>query len=117
MSYRIRRVSEIIQRELGTLIAREISFPVPLVTVSAVDLTTDLKNAHVFISAIGTSQQQTAVIRLLKENRVRLQAALSKRVIIKNTPHLHFKIDHSFERAARVLSLLDELGLNSPPTP
>lgn len=115
MSHRLRRVSEIVLRELGILILREITFPVPLVTISAVDLTPDLKNAHVFVSAMGTPEQQAKVLGTLETHRVRLQSELSKRVIIKNTPHLHFRLDTSIERGTRVLGILDELGLETKP--
>lgn len=115
MSHRIRRVSEIVLRELGLLVHREITFPVPLVTISAVDLTPDLKNAHVFVSAMGTPEQQAKVLDILETHRVRLQSELSKRVIIKNTPHLHFRLDSSIERGTRVLGILDELGLETKP--
>jgi ribosome-binding factor A len=31
-------------------------------------------------------------------------------VVLKFTPHLHFKLDESVERGLRVLDILDELG-------
>ena len=55
MNYRLDRVCEILKRELGSIIIREISFPVPLVTVSAVDITPDLKQAHIHVTAIAVS--------------------------------------------------------------
>jgi ribosome-binding factor A len=42
---------------------------------------------------------------------VLLQHELAKRVILKNTPHLNFKLDESIERGTRVITLMDELGL------
>lgn len=109
MNYRLDRVCEILKRELGSIIIREISFPVPLVTVSAVDITPDLKQAHIHVTAIGNERQQEQVITILKNNRVLLQNELCKRVVLKNTPHLNFRIDTSIERGSRVLGILDEL--------
>jgi len=111
MNHRLRRVSEILKRELGLLLAREVDFPVPLVTVSAVDLTPDLRKAHVFVSAIADPGQIEEILRVLDAARPRLQSELAKRVIIKHTPHLHFRFDGSVERGTRVLGILDELGL------
>ena len=84
-------------------------FEAPLVSVRAVDITPDLKNAHVFISAIGTKWQKEQALQQLQERRQHLQHELSRRVIIKYTPHLHFQLDESIERGTRVLSLLDEI--------
>lgn len=115
MTQRVRRVSEILKRELSAAMARELTFPVPLVTISAVDMTPDLKQAHVFISALGTEQQQQAVLRQLEGARVTLQSDVARRIIIKNTPHLYFHLDTSIERGTRVLAIMDELGLPIAP--
>lgn len=112
MKHRIERVCELLKRELGQAILKELTFPVPLVTVSGVDITPDLKQAHVYISALGSDAQKRDVIAILEHNRALLQAAVSKRVILKNTPTLHFKFDEALERGSRVLNIMDELGLN-----
>lgn len=90
---------------------REIRFSSPLVTVSDVDVTPDLKQAHVFISAMGTPGQRREAIETLEHHRAALQHELSKRVILKHTPHLNFKLDESIERGSRVITIMDELGL------
>jgi ribosome-binding factor A len=117
MSQRVRRVCEILKRELSTAITREITFAVPLVTISSVDMTPDLKQAHVYISAMGTEQEKAVVLRQLEAARVTLQADVSRRVVIKNTPHLFFHLDTSIERGTRVLAIMDELGMEIAPDP
>ena len=109
------RVCELLKRELGTIIVREMKFEAPLVSVRAVDITPDLKQAHVAISAIGTKWQKEQAILQLTEKRQHLQHELSRRVILKYTPHLHFDLDESIERGTRVLSLLDEIEATLPP--
>ena len=112
MKHRIERVCEVIKRELGLIIVRELTFSSPLVTVSAVDITPDLKQAHVYVSALGTPAQRRKSLETLEHNRVHLQAELAKRIVLKHTPHLNFKFDESIERGTRVLGILDELGLD-----
>ncbi len=109
MSHRLIRVCELLKRELGLLISREIKFEAPLVSIRAVDITPDLKQAHVYISVIGSESQKKGVLQLLEKNRPFLQRETSKRVILKHTPILHFKLDESIERGSRVIALLDEL--------
>jgi ribosome-binding factor A len=111
MKFRLERVREVLKRELGVIMGREIRFTSPLVTISGVDITPDLKQAHIFVSAIGNAAQRRDAIEKLEHNRVLLQHELAKRVILKNTPHLNFKLDESIERGARVITLMDELGL------
>jgi ribosome-binding factor A len=111
MKHRLERVCEVLRRELSAIMLREISFPVALVTVSAVDITPDLKQAHVYISALGNDVQKRAVLETLNQNRALLQSEVAKRVIIKHTPHLNFKMDDSIERGTRVLNILDQLDI------
>lgn len=111
MKYRLQRVCEVLKRELGVIIGREIRFLSPLVTVSDVDITPDLKQAHVFISVIGDDAARRDALAQLDHNRTVLQHELAKRVVLKNTPHLNFKLDESIERGSRVINLMDELGL------
>jgi len=109
MKHRLERVNELIKRELGSLLIREIRFDAELVSITSVDVTPDLKHCHVFVTVIGTPGQQTHALHLLEENRILLQSLLSKRVIIKYTPHLHFKLDNSIARGSRVLQIMNEL--------
>jgi ribosome-binding factor A len=53
------------------------------------------------------------VIAELEEHRTALQRELSKRVVLKYTPHLHFKLDNSIERGNRVLEIIQDL--DEPP--
>jgi ribosome-binding factor A len=112
MKHRIERVCEVLKRELGRIILRELTFSTPLVTVSGVEITPDLKQAHVYVSALGNDAQRQNVLTVLEQNRGMLQAQVSKRVVLKHTPHLNFKLDDSIERGSRVLNILDDLGLD-----
>jgi ribosome-binding factor A len=40
-----------------------------------------------------------------------LQAAMSKRVVLKYTPQLHFKIDEAIERGTRVIDILEKIDI------
>ena len=53
VKHRLLRVNELMKRELSALITREMDFEPALVTVSSVDVTPDLKKAHVFVSVLG----------------------------------------------------------------
>jgi ribosome-binding factor A len=109
--HRLERVNELIQRELGEIINREIHFPDALLTIHQVDVTPDLKHAHVYVSFIGNEKASKASISKLAGARSHLQYLLSKRVILKYTPQIHFKLDESVVRGTRVISIMSELDL------
>ena len=108
MKHRQLRVNELVKRELSGIIAREINFEGALVSINAVDVSNDLKNAHVFVSTLGAANGGS-VIDKLEAHRTALQAELSRRVVLKYTPHLIFHHDESIKRGARVIEILDDI--------
>lgn len=116
MKNRLDRVNELIKRELDTLIRREVQdMPGKLVTVREVDISPDLKHATIWMGIIGKKEEQHASMAKLHGARKDLQGLLAKRIILKFTPQLHFKLDEAGERGDRVLNILNELNL--PETP
>lgn len=108
MKHRMLRVNEVVKRELSSIIGRELSFESALVTVNHVDVTSDLKNAHVFVSVLGSENSQS-VMNKLETHRATLQAELARRVTMKFTPHLVFHLDESIARGSRVIKILQEI--------
>jgi ribosome-binding factor A len=108
MKHRLLRVNEIVKRELSVLLARDVAFDDALVTVNQVKVTPDLKKAHVFVSVLG-SEPKASVMAKLETHRTILQADLTKRVVLKYTPHLVFHLDDSIERGTRIIEILQEL--------
>jgi len=117
-SLRLLRVRELLKREIGEAIRREI--PVEqagLVTVNDVDVTGDFRVATVFIGILGSSEQQRTGLALLQKNRARIQGLVAKAVILKYTPQLRFMVDDSISRGNRVLDIIAELERTSAATP
>ena len=113
MKHRMLRINEVVKRELSGIIAREMSFADALVSINHVDVTSDLKNAHVFVSVLGSDSGES-VLSKLASHRVTLQAELARHVTMKYTPHLIFHLDDSIERGARVIEILQEIETPHP---
>jgi len=108
MKHRQLRVNEVLKRELSSIVAREITFEGALVSINHVDVSTDLKNAHVFVSVLGSDVGES-VMSKLASHRATLQAELARHVTMKYTPHLVFHLDDSIERGTRVIEILQEI--------
>jgi ribosome-binding factor A len=102
------RINEVVKRELSGIIAREMNFAGALVSINHVDVTPDLKNAHVFVSVLGPDVEET-VLNKLASHRATLQTELARRVTMKYTPHLIFHLDDSIQRGTRVIEILQEI--------
>ena len=108
MKHRMLRINEVVKRELSGIVTRELSFEGSLVSINHVDVTPDLKNAHVFVSVLGTEAGEN-VISKLTAHRAVLQAELARHVTMKYTPHLIFHLDNSIERGTRVIQIMQQM--------
>ena len=114
----MQRVRELLKRAIGETIRRE--FPVSeagLVSVNDVDVSGDLHSAVVFISILGTAEQQKRGLHLLTRHRKRIQGLVARSVVLKYTPTLKFQVDASVVRGNRVLEIIEELEKTAPTTP
>ena len=116
-SHRLPRVRELLKREIGEAIRRELPIDqAGVITVTDVDVTGDLRLANVFIGILGSAEQQRTGLILLNKHRSRIQSFVAKAVILKYTPHLRFLVDDSVQRGNRVLAIIEELEKSAPAT-
>jgi len=104
------RVQELLKRQLGEIIRRELSVSeFGLISVNDVSMGGDLKSATVFIRILGSADQQKRGLQKLEESRPRIQDLMAKSVVLKYTPVLRFVIDDSIVRGNKVLQIIEEL--------
>jgi len=109
-SHRLQRVAELLKRELGEAIRREI--PVSgggLISVNTVEVSGDLRLASAYVSILGNAGQKRRGMALLEQSRPRIQDHIARTVILKYTPVLKFVLDDSVERGDRVLQIIEKL--------
>jgi ribosome-binding factor A len=78
-----------------------------------VDVSPDLSHARVFVSVMGEEAEKTATVEALRRASGFIRARVGDDVTLKRMPELHFEIDRSLERAARIEELL--AGEEEPP--
>ena len=89
MKHRLLRVNELLKRELSSLLVREMTFENLLVTVNQVDVTPDLKSAHVYISVLGAERPQGSAPEAGSESRYAPGRSLqARRLEIHSAPGL-----------------------------
>ena len=107
---RMRRVDEAVREVLGEAVSQDLKDPrVGFVTVTQVKTSPDLRHARVFVSVLGTAEEQEATLDGLRSAHGFLQRRIATELRLKHTPELHFKLDDTAERAARLEHLIDEV--------
>jgi ribosome-binding factor A len=106
---RLRRVGDQIQRELAELIRTELKDPrVGFVTLTAVEVTSDLAHAKVWYTILGSTEDHEQSSEGLKRAAGFLRSELGRRLKIHNIPELHFHFDGSVERGIHLSQLIDQ---------
>jgi len=108
MSRRTEQVNELLRQELSELLSRELRDPrlTGLVSITQVDVSPDLRRAHVWVSVLGSEEERNSSIKALRAARPFLRRELAHRLRLKNTPDLDFESDRSIERAQQLTDIM-----------
>jgi ribosome-binding factor A len=110
MTQRTDRLDSQIRQELMELLQREMKDPrIGFVTVTRVETARDLGSARVWVSVLGSPEEQQAALSALTSAAPWLRRQLGDRLTIRHVPQLVIKHDDSIEAGDRVLRLLNEL--------
>ncbi len=105
MSRRTERVSELFRRAVAELLFEVL--PGPTLTVTAVEVSPDLRQAKVFVRSLATAPDNL-LVRLHNE-APRFSTQIFHKYDFKYAPELHFYLDHSAEHVSRVDELLEQV--------
>ena len=104
------RVGQQIQKEIATILMREIKDPrLSMTTVSAVEVTRDLAYAKVFVTFFNDDAEEIkASLEVLAEAEGYIRSLLGKRLRARIMPHLRFIYDSSMSEGVRMSALVDK---------
>jgi ribosome-binding factor A len=105
------RVGEVVRQALAEAFMRgEVYIPGtghPSITVSEVRVSPDLKNATAYISPLGAKGDEAQrLCEALMEVADEIRRAVGKKLRMKFSPRLRFRVDETFEIAHRVHTIL-----------
>ena len=110
MSYRPERLAEAIKKEVSELLRDEMKDPrVGFVSITTVRVSKDLRYADIYASVFGEPAEQEAAMKALENAQGFLRSELGKRIRLRHTPEIEFKLDQSIKHGVRLIKLLDEV--------
>lgn len=110
MSQRTVRVNELLRLEISEQLHRRWPTESVRITITAVDISPDLREARIFYSVIGGKDERAAARRLFERAAKTLRMEVSKRVILKYTPAYRFVEDKGVAHGVSVIDLLDQVA-------
>lgn len=105
------RVAEAIREEVATFLSEGAKDPRirAFVTVTAVEVTRDLRHATVFVSLMGDEGDKKQTVQGLASVASHLRSRLGKSLRLRSAPEIHFRADESVARASRIEHLLAQI--------
>ena len=80
-----------------------------MVTVTAVDVSRDLRQAKIYVSVLGTETERASTFEALASMTSHLRSRLAKSLQLRVAPEISFKLDESVASAAKIESLLAQV--------
>ncbi|MBS0654211.1 MAG: 30S ribosome-binding factor RbfA [Verrucomicrobia bacterium] len=110
---RIARLNSLLKEVISEAIRRDIHHePIinQFVSVTNVDITSDLSFAQVYVSIMASDPQKIATLERLKELSHQITMLCAKKVTIRHFPRLEFKIDTGLEKQLRIEDMLSKIS-------
>lgn len=108
--YRAERLQGLMQAELSDIIRVSLKDPrVGFVSVTAVDVSKDLRHVKAFVSVMGEQAEQEETLATLNNAADYIRTEIGKRIRLKHTPEIIFRLDKSIEHGSHINALLRKL--------
>lgn len=120
MGQRVVRVNELVKREISDILHTRYQGEAVYITITEVRTSPDLRNADVFYAVLGGEIQSYEANEFFARVGSDVRQILSRRIVLKYLPQLHFHEDDSIARGMEINAMLDDLGLegeSAPPPP
>lgn len=110
------RINGEVMKELSIIIRQEIKDPRihMLTSVTAAEVAPDLKTCKAYISVMGSEKEKSDTIAGLRSAEGYIRRLLAKRLNLRNTPEIQFKLDTSIEYGVNMSKLIDEVNQGIP---
>ena len=106
-SHRQEKLGELFAVELSDLMRTRLKDPrVGFASITHVEVSGDLRHAKIFVSVMGSPEDQAATMKGLKHASGYLRHELAERITLRYMPELVFKLDTSIAEGAKVLELI-----------
>ena len=109
---RSEKIGDLFRDEIATIVQKKLRDPrlVKIISVNEVNVAKDLAYADVYVSSFETKSEEQKQELILSLNGASgfIRTMLSKTHKIRSTPKLRFYYDDTYERVARLESLLAE---------
>ena len=109
------KVAEAIREEASLILHDKLKDPrLGFVTITAVEVADDLRNAKIFYSVLGNEEDYAKTQEALDSALGFIRKLISERINLKFAPEIIFRKDQSIEYSVRIQEVLEEVQKLDP---
>ncbi|MBS1791869.1 MAG: 30S ribosome-binding factor RbfA [Acidobacteria bacterium] len=115
MQHRPNRLAHELKNEISSIITREMPHhQFGFLTITEVKVSPDLRYARVFVSVLGSPEEQKRTLDLLNGEKSFVRQLIGKRFRLRHTPEISFVYDETIEHGDRLLQMIEEVKKELP---
>lgn len=111
--FRIERIDSELQKAIADIVANRLRNPEIdgiIISITDVDTASDLSYSKVSVSVLGDRNTKDMVIAILNNAKSFIRKELMGMVRLRTMPNLEFKLDESYEKGQKIISLIDKIS-------
>jgi len=108
VKYRTGRINEEMKKEISSIIMNGLKDPriTAMITITDVEVTSDLRYAKVYASIFGTEHQKEESFLGLKNSAGFIRREVGKRIQLRHVPELIFVMDDTIDKGMHIDELI-----------
>ena len=112
MNRRLERVNGLLREEISRVLTSELKDHrlSPLVSVTRVDASPDLRQAKVYVSVLGDTAEKRSTLKALKSASGFVRRSIRPHISLRSVPVVDFIIDETIEQGAEMLKLISKVS-------
>jgi ribosome-binding factor A len=114
--FRPERLKGLLQAEISDIIRNDVKDPrVGFASITSVEVSNDLRHVKVFVSVLGEPSEKEATLVALGRAAGFIRTEVGKRISLRHTPEIIFRLDNSIEHGTHINAILRKLQTEEHP--
>jgi len=103
---RAQRLREELKRETSDILRKMKDPRIGFVSVTDAEVSSDLRHVKIYVSILGNQEEKERTLAALEHARGFVRTEIGRRIRLRHTPEIAFRLDESIERGHRIAALL-----------
>lgn len=110
--YRLERLKGQFKEEVSDILRNMKDPRIGFVSITSLEVSGDHRHVKAFVSILGNEEEQQATMKALENATGFIRSEMGRRIQLRHTPEIIFRLDDSIEHGAHINKLLKDIERN-----